>query len=293
MADPLPAASTPGTYATYSGRIVRWMREGTNFRWSLPVIVRDGLPGALDLANGTHSGEVTSRAAQTFAFGPPMAGFGLADRGALGVADARRAAKLPMDRASIDARAEATGFLTQPGPGDFLTVYHGTNREISPGFRLDPPERATTAPSAEAGIWASVSPSVAHEYAVHAARTMPTGGTGPNVVPLRARAAKAGVLRLEPDMTEKEVQGALLDAWGKGYDAIRVTNYTTPDGKPAPGNWVFRDPSQLRVPWARFDPARRDSSDLLAGAAVPGFAVPPPQSAGFHVGPRAARDMEF
>ena len=306
MADPFPVGSAPGTYATYPGRAVpgsiparvapdleptyrrlapdadviygtffpvafnrpgsaRWMREGTNFRWSLPAIVRDGLLGALDLANGTHTGEVTSRAAQTFAFGLPMVGFGLADRGALGVAGARRAAKLPMDRASIDARAKAMGFLTQPGTDDLLTVYHGTNREISPGFRLDPPERATTAGSADAGIWASSQPAVAQRHAEAASQR---GGTQ-SILPLRARATRVAEIRLDPKMTEMEMKGAIQDAWDTGYDAVRVTNYTMQDGTPAPDNWVFKHPSQLRVPWARFDPTRRNSSDLLAGSAVP------------------------
>ena len=37
---------------------------------------------------------------------------------------------------------------------------------------------------------------------------------------------------------------------------------------------MFRDPNQLRSPFARFDPARRDSADLLAGVAVPGGPAP-------------------
>jgi hypothetical protein len=307
MADPFPVGSTPGVYATYPGRVVpgsisdrvspdlesayhrlapdpdvfygtflpvafnrpgsaRWMREGTNFRWSLPATVRDGLLGALDLANGTHTGEVTPRAAE-----------------------------LPMDRASIDARAKAMGFLTQPGTDDLLTVYHGTNREISPGFRLDPPERATTAASADAGMWASTQPAVAQRYAEAASQR---GGTQ-SILPLRARATRVAEIRLDPKMTEMEMKGAIQDAWDTGYDAVRVTNHTMPDGTPAPDNWVFKHPSQLRVPWARFDPTRRDSSDLLAGSALPApLAVPAPapeeqRTPGFRGPPSLAESLAY
>ena len=34
--------------------------------------------------------------------------------------------------------------------------------------------------------------------------------------------------------------------------------------------WAFRDPAQLRSRFAAFDPAKRDSSDLMAGFAAPG-----------------------
>jgi hypothetical protein len=307
MTDPFPVGSTPGDYATYAGRAVpgsipdrvapdlesayrrlapdpdvvcgtflpvafnrpgsaRWMREGTNLRRSLPAIVRDGLLGALDLANGTHTGEVTPRAA-----------------------------KLPMDRASIDARAKAMGFLTQPGTDDLLTVYHGTNREISPGFRLDPPERATTAALADAGIWASTQPAVAQRYAEAASQR---GGTQ-SILPLRARATRVAEIRLDPKMTEMEMKGAIQDAWDAGYDAVRVTGYTMPGGTPAPDNWVFKHPSQLRVPWARFDPTRRDSSDLLAGSARPApLAVPAPapeeqRTPGFRGPPSLAEALAY
>jgi hypothetical protein len=47
--------------------------------------------------------------------------------------------------------------------------------------------------------------------------------------------------------------------------------------------WTFRDPSQLRSWFARFDPGKRGSSDLMAGSAVPGPAPVP----GLRVTPQA------
>ena len=97
-------------------------------------------------------------------------------------------------------------------------------------------------------------------------------------------------------MTEMEMKGPIQDAWDAGYDA---TDYTMPDGTPAPDNWVFKHPSQLRVPWARFDPTRRDSSDLLAGSALPApLAVPAPapeeqRTPGFRGPPSLAESLAY
>jgi hypothetical protein len=46
--------------------------------------------------------------------------------------------------------------------------------------------------------------------------------------------------------------------------------------------WTFRDPVQLRSRFALFDPAKRDSSDLMAGFAMPAPAPVP----GFRVAPQ-------
>jgi hypothetical protein len=45
-------------------------------------------------------------------------------------------------------------------------------------------------------------------------------------------------------------------------DAIQITGKSD-----QAGTWVFKDPSQLRSRFAAFDPAKRGSSNLLAGVA--------------------------
>lgn len=303
MADPFPVGSTPGQYATYPGRVVpgsipdrvapdlepsyyklapdpdvfygtffpaafnrpgsaRWMREGTNFRWTLPSVVREGLLGWLDMANDMHTGEVTPRAAEGVMTGLATGGMALGEKGALGAAGT----KVPGFRMlpGAEEQAREMGFFRVP------LVYHGTNKIVTPGFSLTPPSRTMTGPTSELGIWAAENPQVAPEYADIAARLAgPREGFGQNIVPLLARSDRRGTVPLTADMTEREVAGALLDAWDNGYDAIRLLNYTTPGGTPGQSTWLFKDPSQLRVPWARFDPARRDSNDLLAGSAAP------------------------
>jgi hypothetical protein len=67
----------------------------------------------------------------------------------------------------------------------------------------------------------------------------------------------------------------------RGFDAIQFPNFTTVPGLGPQAAWVFRDPNQLRSRFAVFDPAKRDSSDLMAGLAVPAPAPTP----GFRVSP--------
>jgi hypothetical protein len=50
-----------------------------------------------------------------------------------------------------------------------------------------------------------------------------------------------------------------------------LRNYTSPGGKVG-DILVVRDPAQLRSPFAQFDPAKRNSRNLLAGIA--GAAAP-------------------
>jgi hypothetical protein len=335
MADPLPVASTPGVYATYPGRAVpgsipdrvapdlepayhrlapdadvfygtflpvafnrpgsaRWMREGTNFRWSLPAIVRDGLLGALDLANGTHTGEVTPRLAQTFAFGLPMAGIGLAERGSLGMAGALPPkADLPMDVASRMERARAMGFDPD------RRLYHGTADNITPGFRSEPARRTTASWAAPVGVWTAESPSVAAEFAAMAAKGRGApGDSGQNILPLYARRGRTATLRLGKEDLDHEVAATLADAFDNGYDSVRLLNYTTPGGIPGQTTWVFKDPSQLRAPFAAFDPARCTSNDLLAGSAVPAplavtASAPEQRTPGFRGPPSLAESLAY
>ncbi len=72
---------------------------------------------------------------------------------------------------------------------------------------------------------------------------------------------------------EGEIQASLKKAWDQGYDAVMVKNYTSPDGRTGTV-LVVKDLAQLRSPNARFNPAKRDSSDLLAGVAGAGILAP-------------------
>ena len=48
----------------------------------------------------------------------------------------------------------------------------------------------------------------------------------------------------------------------KGYDSIKYKNAVEDPGHTS---YIIMDPSQVRVPWAAFDPAKKSSADLLSG----------------------------
>lgn len=336
MADPFPAASTPGTYATYPGRVVpgsipdrvapdlepiyhrlapdadvfygtllpvafdrpgsaRWIREGTNFRWSRPAIVRDGLLGALDLANGTHTGEVTPRAAQTFAFGMPKAGLGLAQRDALGAAGARPAIpSLSLDEAARYSRARERGFRPE------LTLYHATAGDDFPAFSRTPP--ATMLGLPPVGTWTARNPEFAARFPARVNRLtgapIPASGqTGWRILPLIPRWSRLTSIEQPPEpMDPFAIHGAVLDAWDAGFDAVRFLKSIANPGAVLHDTYVFKNPNQLRSRFAHFDPGKSDSNDLLAGSARPAplavpAAAPEQRTPGFRGPPSLAESL--
>ena len=56
----------------------------------------------------------------------------------------------------------------------------------------------------------------------------------------------------------------ISDAWDRGFDAVIIDNFKVAKGRKG-SILVVKEPARLRLPWAKFDPAKRDSSDLLAG----------------------------
>jgi hypothetical protein len=88
-------------------------------------------------------------------------------------------------------------------------------------------------------------------------------GGNTQIFPLLHRTDKPAAIDLDGTETRHEIAATLAQAWDDGYDAVTVKNYNTARGKT--NLLVVRDPAQLRSPAATFDPAQRDSSDLLAG----------------------------
>lgn len=80
----------------------------------------------------------------------------------------------------------------------------------------------------------------------------------------------ANPLRLE-DSQERFAEDLLSILKGHGHDSIRYLNSSEGVGGPS---YLLTDPSQLRMPWAQFDPRRAKMGDLLAGIAG-GAAVAP------------------
>jgi hypothetical protein len=257
-------APAPGTLY---GDVLPVKREADGrIGFAMPNVMREGLLGLADLLSGTETDELTGRGAQSITMGGLGAGMTLAPRGTLAAGGARGRATpdLPMDRASQLSRARETGF--QPD----LKLYQWTDKPDFPAFAYGEP-RAKSLGLSQPGFWAAEDP----RYLDHMARLVGRENSqGGRVIPLFARFSKPARIDDVAGLTHQDVYFNIRNAWGDGYDAIRFGNYNTlANGLPTPTS-VFRDPNQLRSPFARFDPARRDSADLLAGVAVPGGPAP-------------------
>jgi hypothetical protein len=162
---------------------------------------------------------------------------------------------LPMDEASRLGRAEEMGFKPHP-------FYHGTAApEGIEAFDQRRGGAATGTQSARQGVWTSPDPDVASHYAATASSL--DGAGGPQLVPLRGRWDRIGRIDLEGSESDGMVAETLRDSWENGFDAVVLRSQ---DGRESV---VFKDPAQLRSPFAKFDPKKRDSADLLAGV-IPG-----------------------
>jgi hypothetical protein len=215
------------------------------------TLVQDAWRGKLPQSVRDYSDEDIARVLG--ASGVGMAG-GIGRAGArastaLGSGPTRNKPNLPMDEASRTARAKEMGFMTD------LPLYHGTAAPDE--IRAFGPSRqgeATGSLSARQGVWTTPDPDEAARYADNAATR--DGAGDPRTVPLRGRSDRMGRIGLEGSETDGMVAATLQDAWEAGFDAVTIT---TKDGR---STIVFRHPNQLRLPWARFDPAQRDSADL-------------------------------
>ena len=114
---------------------------------------------------------------------------------------------LPMDEASRMARASDMGFKD-------VELYNGAGADI-PAFDLSMGGSTSRSPVGKLGVSASYDPETASEFASLAAR----GGEGQNIMPLRYRSAKEGVITLDSSMGNLEIAGAVQDAWDAGYIA--------------------------------------------------------------------------
>ena len=182
--------------------------------------------------------------------------------------DVRFDPDLPMDEASRMARAREMGFDTD--------VYHGTNENIT---AFDPEKSMEFGES-----WFSSSPKVANDFAMYR-RTWP----GANIMPAKIRGnflefdGGGKPIRTAEQSLERHLQvdlsgGAQMNygetvgeyARRKGYDGIRFSNVTddvpsSPNmGQPSDIYAVF-DPKNIRSRFAKFDPSKKDSANILAG----------------------------
>lgn len=146
------------------------------------------------------------------------------------------------------ADAEKMGFDTSK------TYYHGASDDIS-AFRETRQGKA-----GEGGVYFTDSPERASKYADMSAKFGGRSGRGdaPNVIPVNLKMQNPYIS--ETGMPYNENVQSLQNA---GYDGI-ILKGEMPDG----GDEVISfDPSNIRSVNAQFDPSKKDSANLLAGAA--------------------------
>jgi hypothetical protein len=183
----------------------------------------------------------------------------------------RAAAKaLPMDEASRTARAKEMGFHLD------MPLYHGSDTAFR-AFDLSKGGRMTGAAPARQGVWTALDPTVAEEFAQMAAQAPGSRGNA-QIYRLVHRSDRPGTIRLSGDESNHEIAATLAQAWDDGFTSVLLKNYTTPGGKIGKEILVVKDPNQLRVPWATFDPNKKESSRLTAGLA--GLSIPAAYSYG-------------
>jgi hypothetical protein len=164
-----------------------------------------------------------------------------------------------MDEASRMHRAAEMGFHTE------MPLYHGTSGKDFRGFHPSKRGSMTQAPPAREGVWSALNPEVAAEFAEMAARKNPDGQ---RILPLLHRAENPARLRLKGHESPRQIAATLADAFDGGIDAVLVRNYTSPGGRTKQDILVVKNENQLRSRFAKFDPAKRNSSDLSASIAA-------------------------
>ena len=261
-------------------------------RLAMPSFARDSLLAGLDLLASLDTGEVTPRAAMQIGLGGLEIGAGLAPRGALAMGGARPfrldvdpRTGLALDQASRFARARSMGFdVDRP-------LYHGTPLPDFRAFATVHPWEAVRTNQAP-GIWAAENPALAAMYSLPGRREQ-VGLTGlpgnraagegtPRILPLFARSENPVPWTPPNGAGWGDIKRTVADAFAGGHDAVVLHNYRMFRELDPQTIWAFRDPSQLRSRFAVFDPAKRDSGDLMAGFAAPLLPVPVP---GFDVRP--------
>ena len=261
-------------------------------RWAMPSILRDPLVAGLDLLAGLDTGEVTPRAALQIGLGGLGFGAGMAPRGALAMGGARPfrldmdpLTGLKLDPASRFERARSLGFNVN------LPLYHGTPGPDFRSFAMVHPWEAARTGRAP-GIWTAENPALAANFSIPELRervglmalpgSQASRESTPRILPLLARSENPVSLTLSHSDRWGNVNRSIADAFASGYDAVALHNYRMFPELGPQTVWGFSHPSQLRSRFAVFDPAKRDSSDIMAGVAAPLLPVPVP---GFDVRP--------
>ena len=153
---------------------------------------------------------------------------------------------LPMDEASRMARAREMGFDTD--------VYHGSGADIQ---EFVPSESGLLGP----GVYVADSPRGATKWAPDNVEHSPGGVT----YPLKVRGQFASMEQLNAARDAARAQGAKgKDSTLKAIDALKAEGFIGISDNSGDVMTVF-DPKNIRSRFAKFDPSKKDSANILAG----------------------------
>lgn len=168
-----------------------------------------------------------------------------------------REALLPMDEASRMARAREMGFDTD------TPLYHGTQADFNQF------EAGRNKAGGERGTFFSDNPEIGSLYAGYDPMWAPDI-EGARVIP--AYAKTDNMLEIEFGGAKQGRADAIRKAQSGGYDGVILKNHYDAGG--VQDQYVIFDPKNIRSRFAKFDPSKKDSADLLAMGGSPIAAAP-------------------
>jgi hypothetical protein len=190
-----------------------------------------------------------------------LASFLMSNAGAGSVRAGGAARELPMDAASRMARAREMGFTQD--------AYHA-----SPSMRAD---RLTEfRPGREGGSFFYRNPADTNAFGEAYFQPFDTHGRvggGYAVVPAMVNPGRQTILdftEIAPDMVwtpqaAKPLTERIKGVKADGYDSVILRNIIEPDTGVGADQLIMLSPENIRSRFAAFDPAKRNSADLLAG----------------------------
>jgi len=172
---------------------------------------------------------------------------------------------LPLDEASRMARAKGMGFDLNE------TMYSGRGTDFAE-FSPTPPKRAAGGDN-EAASWFTPDPALASHFADIASADDVVGSVfnGANVVPALIKPGKQKVVTV-PFYNSDLFSAIIREAKEQGYDTIRFKRVDEGLRGIGPSDQIaVLNPANIRSKFAKFDPSKKGSADLLAGVAGAGL----------------------
>lgn len=250
---------TVRAFQAMPGQIADWARNNPLDAGALavsPVPIAGDIAGfANDMRHMVQNpeertwGNAALAGAGLIPFVPPMAGMVRGVKGVGKMTDALT--DLPMDEASRMARAD------EMFPID---AYHGTAGEDFSAFRN---QAGKPSLPVDGATWFSKQPSPASYIAQ--SRMESAGQDAGRIIPARLRMDNPLIVDAQGKHAV-DVKG-IKDAASRGYDGVILNNVREFGSDELTTSYGIFDPKNIRSRFAAFDPARKESANILAGIA--------------------------